>query len=330
MRMKRWSEALIAALLLTALGACGSRAQDLVPWRQGVVRPKADAGFWWMAAEGGFARRQGLDLRMAAFDSDVDMVKALRAGEIDSFEGSPINPMIATSMGGDLKIIGCTWPKLTFSFFAQRGIASLADLTGKTIGISAPGALPDLVTRAMLGRVAIEPQQVRFVSIGGEAERARAIAMRSIDAAVAGSELAARTGLGLKMLARANDILPSFVRACVTTRGDVWRKRPEDLEGLLAAASSGYAHALADRAETVALGRRVAKLDPNDRTVEAAYDEVVANRSLSPTLEIDTGKLQWLRDFLAEDGRIDQEFEPGTMTDSAMRLRALARAKAAQ
>ena len=120
------------------------------------------------------------------------------------------------------------------------------------------------------------------------------------------------------------------MRACAITRGDVWRKRPEDLERLLAATSNGYAHALADREGTVALSRRVAKLDPNDRTVETAYDEVVANRSLSPTLEIDMGKLQWLRDLLAEDGRIDQEFEPGTMTDSAMRLRALARAKAAQ
>src|SRR5947209_3910858 len=107
--MRQWSTMLIAAWLLAPGGDLSLRAQDLTPWRQGVVRPKADAGFWWMAAEGGFARRQGLDLRMVAFDSDLDLVKALRAGEIDSFEGSPINPMIATSMGGDLKIIGCTW-----------------------------------------------------------------------------------------------------------------------------------------------------------------------------------------------------------------------------
>ncbi|HEY7301867.1 MAG TPA: ABC transporter substrate-binding protein [Xanthobacteraceae bacterium] len=328
--MRRWSAVLIAAWLLTPAADNSLRAQDLVPWRQGVVRPRADAGFWWMAAEGGFAKSQNLNLRMVPFDTDLELVKALRAGEIDSFEGSPINPMIATSMGGDLKIIGCTWPKLTFSFFAQRGIASLADLAGKTVGTSPAGALPDLVARAMLGRVAIEPQDVNFVAVGGEAERVRALAGRSIDAAVAGTELAVRADVDLRMLARANDILPSFVRACVITRGDVWRKRPEDLERLLAATSNGYAHALANRGETLALTRRIAKLPPGDPTAEAAYEEVVANRSLSPSLEIDIGKLQWLRDFLAEDGRIDQDFEPGTMTDSAMRVRSLARAKAAQ
>jgi NitT/TauT family transport system substrate-binding protein len=330
MRMRRWRAVLIAAWLLAPAADNGLHAQNPVPWRQGLVRPKADAGFWWMAAEGGFAKQQALDLRLVPFDSDVEMVKALRSGEIESFEGSPINAMIATSVGGDLKIIACTWPKLTFSFFAQRGIASLAELTGKTIGISAPGALPDLVTRAMLGRVAIEPQDVKFASVGGEAERVRALATRRIDAAVAGSELAARSDLTLKMLARANDILPSFVRACIITRGDVWRKRPEGLERLLAAISNGYAHALANRGETLALTRRIAKLGSGDPTPEAAYEDVVANRSVSPSLEVDIGKLQWLRDFLAEDGRIDQDFEPGTMTDSAMRVRALARAKGRQ
>ena len=55
---------------------------------------------------------------------------------------------------------------------------------------------------------------------------------------------------------------------------------------------------------------------------------MIANHSLSPNLEIDISKLLWLRDFLAEDRRIEQDFEPGTMIDNAIRERALARAKA--
>ncbi len=326
--MKRWGRALLVAWLVSLAGDVCVRAQDLVSWRQGTVRPKADAGFWWTAAEGGFARRQGLDMRMVLFDSDVDMVKALRAGDIDAFEGSPINPMIATSQGGDLKIIGCTWPKLTYSFFSHRGIPSLGDLSGKTIGISAPGSLPDLVARAMLGRIAIEPRNVKFVVAGSEAERVRAIAARTIDAAVASTDIAARTELGLKALARANDILPSFVRACIVTRGDVWRKRSDDLVNLLAAIINGYEHALTHRTETLALARRIARLPVGDLTPEASFEEVVGNHSLSPTMAIDISKLLWLRDFLADDGRIEQDFEPGTMIDNSIRERALVRAKA--
>src|SRR3954447_7888865 len=88
---RRLSAAAAFALLLAVDGA---PAQELMPWRQGVVAPKGDAGFWWMTAEGGFARQQGLDLRMRAFDSDIAMVDALRGGELDAFEGSPTTPMI--------------------------------------------------------------------------------------------------------------------------------------------------------------------------------------------------------------------------------------------
>jgi len=235
--------------------------------------------------------------------------------------------MIATSKGGDLKLLGCGWPKLTFSFFARPDIGALADLKGKRIGISEPGALPDLVARAMLNRVAIEPQEVTFVGAGSETERVRAVSARTIDATIATTDFGARTDLKLKGLARANDILPSFVRACTVTRGDVWRKRADDLVRLVAADMNGYDHALTHRAETVALTRRIAKLPANDPTPEASFDDVTQTRALSTAFEIDPSKLLWLRDSLAEDGRIDQDFEPETMVDKSIRERALARIK---
>jgi NitT/TauT family transport system substrate-binding protein len=303
------------------------RAQGLVPWRHGVMAPNGDAGFRWMTAEGGFAARQGFGLRMVAFDNEALMFKALMAGEIETLEGSPSGAMIATSKGGDLKFIGCSWPKLGYSFFAHQRIGSLSDLRGKTIGISAPGALPDLVTRAMLGRVAIEAKDVKFVELGNDPERVRAVAARTADATVAASDFGSHTELGLKNLSQANDILPSFVSDCIVTRGDLWRKRFDDLVGLLTATMNAYDHALTHRADTVALARRVARLPATDPIPAANFDEVVKNRSISPTLELDITKLLWLRDFLADEGLIDAEFEPGTMIDRSARERALARVK---
>jgi hypothetical protein len=96
---------------------------------------------------------------------------------------------------------------------------------------------------------------------------------------------------------------------------------------LLAATMSGYDYALAHRAETVALARRIAHLPPSDPTPEANFNEVTRNRSVSPTLEIDISKLLWLRDLLADSGRIDPDFEPGTMIDRGIREQALARLK---
>jgi NitT/TauT family transport system substrate-binding protein len=235
--------------------------------------------------------------------------------------------MIATSKGGDLKILGCSWPKLGLSFFSHQGIGSLSDLRGKTIGISSPGALPELVARAMLGRVAIEIRDVKFVQLGNDAERVGAVASRKVDATVAASDFAAHPELGLKNLSHANDILPSFVSDCIVTRGDLWRKRFDDLVGLLTATMNGYDHALTHKAETVALARRIAKLPAADPMPAVNFDEVSKNRAISSSLELDITKLLWLRDFLADEGLIVSDFEPGTMIDRSARERALARAK---
>src|ERR1700730_15202069 len=147
--MKRLAAALLLGLLPFADGQPAS-AQPLTPWRHGAVQPKGDAGFWYMAAEGGFAKQQGLDMKLLALNSDVLLLKALIAGELDTFEAGPSSPMIASSKGADLKILGCPWPKLTSSFFSRNDVRSVADLKGRTVGISAPGSLPDLVARTML------------------------------------------------------------------------------------------------------------------------------------------------------------------------------------
>ena len=81
------------------------------------------------------------------------------------------------------------------------------------------------------------------------------------------------------------------------------------------------------RASERALARRIGKLPATDPMPAASFDEVVKNHMISPTLELDITKLLWLRDFLAEEGFIEPEFEPGTMIDRSARERALARIK---
>jgi NitT/TauT family transport system substrate-binding protein len=323
--MQRLAVLLCLGLLLVVHGGHVVLAQALTPWRHGAVQPKGDAGFWYMAAEGGFAKAQGLDMKMLALNSDVLLLKALIAGELDTFEAGPTSPMIAASKGADVKILGCSWPKLTYSFFSRSELRSVADLKGRTVGISAPGSLPDLVARTMLRKSNVDPEQVNFVVAGSDAERIRGIVGRTIDAAISTSDFGARPELGLKTLARANEVLPQFVRTCVITRGDVIRNRPDALVRLTAAIMNGYGYAVTHRAEVVALARRIASLPPNDPTPEANFAEVIEQKEVSPTLEIEMAKFIWLRDLLAADDRLDPKADPASMIDASIRARALQR-----
>ena len=298
-------------------------AEDL--WRHGTLVPKGDAGFIYMAAEGGFAKAESLDLKMHAFQNDTLMMKALIAGELDTYEGSPISPLIAGSKGADVKILGCTWPRLTYSLFSHDGIGAIGDLKGKKVGISAPGSLPDLVARALLKQAGISPSEVSFVAAGSDPERVRALTAKTIDAAISTSDFASRPELRLKTLAVASEALPKFMRQCVITRGDLVRSRRTQLVAFVAAEMKAYAFAFAHHDEVIALARRIAGLPPGDPVAEMSYREVVEQRAASPAIEIDLDKLRWLRDLLAGDGRMAAKFDPAALTYSSIREAALDR-----
>ena len=236
---------MVCALVAVAslLAATPAHADDL--WRHGTLVPKGDAGFIYMAAEGGFAKAQGLDLKMQAFQNDTLMMKALIAGELDSYEGSPISPLIAGSKGADVKILGCTWPKLTYSLFSHDGIGSVADLSGKKFGISAPGSLPDLVARAMLKQAGVAPSEVSFVAAGSDPERVRALMAKTIDAAISTSDFAARPGAqaqDARGRRRGAAAVPAPMHR--SRRGDLIRTKRDQLVAFVAAEMNAYAFAL--------------------------------------------------------------------------------------
>src|SRR5262249_337605 len=95
---------LVAATLLAA----PLRAQDLKPWRQAMIIPKADAGFFLMAAKRGFAEREGLKIDVLEVKDDPIGMKALLSGEVDSYEGV-YGAIAAAARGADVKLLGCDW-----------------------------------------------------------------------------------------------------------------------------------------------------------------------------------------------------------------------------
>ena len=80
-----------------------------------------------------------------------------------------------------------------------------------------------------------------------------------------------------------------------------------------------------NRAATVALARKVAGLPDDDPTPEATFEEAVSHRALSPSLEIAPAKFAWLRDLLAQDGKLPADYDAGRLIDTSIRAGALAR-----
>src|SRR5215471_4151923 len=212
-KARRWSLALLAMMALVIAPAS---AEEMTLWRHGIVEAKSDAGIVFMGSKGGFAEKQGLNIEIQQFKGDTLALKALLAGELDSYEGNPGSPMVAASRGADIKLIGCYWPGLTYAIYSKVGIKSPAELKGKTFAISAPGALPDLVARAVLAQNNVAATDVKFTVMGSDADRFKAVTAGIVDAAAASSgfaPLAEKTGV--KMLVHAIEAVPNYVRFCI-------------------------------------------------------------------------------------------------------------------
>ena len=138
-------------------------------WKHAIIDPKSDAGFQVMAVRGAFAYKQGIDIQLPHMQNDVIMLRALLAGELDSYEGGAATAILAGSRNADVKIVGCQWQTVVHSVFARAELKGPADMKGATMAISAPNATPDMVGKAV-------PVLTSFVTKSGGADVGKLLA----------------------------------------------------------------------------------------------------------------------------------------------------------
>jgi len=324
-KARRWSLALLAMMALVIAPAS---AEEMTLWRHGIVEAKSDAGIVFMGSKGGFAEKQGLNIEIQQFKGDTLALKALLAGELDSYEGNPGSPMVAASRGADIKLIGCYWPGLTYAIYSKVGIKSPAELKGKTFAISAPGALPDLVARAVLAQNNVAAGDVKFTIMGSDADRFKALTAGIVDAAAASSGFAPEAEkAGVKMLVHAIDAVPNYVRFCIYSTGKTLAVRKDDAARFLAAEMAGFRHALANRDQTLALTREITLAKPDNPLPAFTYDEMKRLSALDPDMPIPMNKLAWMRDLLVTTGNLTKPIDLDAFVDGDVRTKALKIAK---
>jgi len=277
-----------------------------------------------MAADKGFDKKNGIRIEITALKGDALLTKALLAGELDSYEGNPGGPMIAANKGADIRVLGCNWPGLPYSLYTRNDVKSLADLKGKAIAVSDPGALPDLFARAALQSGGLDPNKdVTYVRAGSDSDRVKALAAGVVAAAPSSNEFEPKAKeLGLKLLVRAKDVTPNYVRSCIITTAKVLSTKRRAAVGFIAAEMEGHRYALDHESENIALAQKITNAKPGDPNAKQIVDEVKAEKLVDPELNLDPKKFTYLRDLLADGGLIPKTFDPSVMLDPSVRIEA--------
>jgi NitT/TauT family transport system substrate-binding protein len=316
--------ALAAALVAASPAAAQAQAPKL--WKHGIIAPKADAGFLLMAAKRGFAELEGLKLELLEVKDDQIALKALLAGELDSYEGGAQGAIAAGVRGADVKMLGCHWVVIPHGIMVRAGIATIDDLKGKSIAVSSPGSFPDMLARAALTRFKIDPGAVRLAAVGGDRDRYTALLGGVVDAAVVSNEyLPLPSSRSLKMLVEGKDALPNFVRICIFSTGKVLSARREDAIRYLTAQSKALRYALSHRDETIKLTVEATDAKPDDPRPAFVFDDAVKTQAIAPELPLPMDRLAWIQQQLLALGQIPKAGDLAKLVDSEPRAAALQR-----
>ena len=318
--------ALAAAVLVAAVAVAPAGAQSAKPWRHGIIAPKSDAGFLLMAARRGFAEREDLRLELLEVKDDQIGLKALLAGELESYEGGVQGAIAADVRGADVKIIGCHWPLVPHGLMVKAGVGTIQDLKGKSIAVSSPGSFPDMFARVALAKFNLSVSDVMLASVGGDRDRYTALVGGVVDAAVVSNEyLPLPSSKNFKMLLSGSDAGPDFLRICMFSTARTLAARHDDAVRYLTAQSKALRYALSHRDETLALAREAEDIKPDDPRPAFVFDDAVKTGAIAPDLPIPMDKLAWMQDQLVALGQIPKAGDLNKMVDTEIRAEAMKR-----
>jgi NitT/TauT family transport system substrate-binding protein len=178
-----------AAAALVFLGGCGSSS----PGRSTVRLAVGGAGQIvylpvTLARELGYYDQEGLNVEFQDYPGGAKALQSLMAGSADVVSGFYDHTIQMAAEGKPLRsfVVMLRYPGLALvvSPAASKRIAAVKDLSGATVGVTAPGSSTDLFLSYLLQRHGVPAQQVSVTGIGHNASAVAAMERGTVDAAV--------------------------------------------------------------------------------------------------------------------------------------------------
>ncbi len=229
--------AVCAALGLLAFG--GAQAKDLQKITLAHALPHLTPSFAIdssMPGYLGYWKSEGLDVDVITTPGAAAAIQLVISGKADAAVASPVAAMRAVQKGVDLKIVYTTLRGDIFGVAipAGKGMDSLDDLKGKTIGVSSFASSGANYTKSMLIRAGLKPSEFSLVEVGVGARAASALRSGQVqalglwDVAYKQMELA---GIKFEKIFK-DPRADTSIAGSIVVRGEDLQKRPQMLIGI--------------------------------------------------------------------------------------------------
>ncbi|MGE5306996.1 MAG: ABC transporter substrate-binding protein [Alphaproteobacteria bacterium] len=283
MTILRVTMGFIFIMSLCAYSHSSAQEKKLEQFRTGGGSASATQMALWLAKEGNFYERNGLDVEVISIPGSSLALQAMLSGELPIIQAGGAGPIQANLSGTDTVIIATIAKKFTWWIFSQPSIKRMEDLKGKIFGTTRFGTQSDLASRIALRRYGIDPDRdITMVQTGGPTETIAAIVAGKIHAAAVSppATLQAKK-LKLKELLDLSKLDVEYhVNGLVTTRRFI-KSHEDTVRRFLKAYVEGAVRGLKDKPFGMKTMAKYFRTDDRE-LLEETYELVIKNFNIPP------------------------------------------------
>ncbi len=194
-----------------------------------VLGDYALAGPVIIGTEKGFFKEAGVNVEFVPFRGGPDLLKAVLAGDILIGITGSTDILVFREAGAPVKMIASTTDGNHFTLNVAPGINTIADLKGKTIGVTRVGAATWIFARMLAKHQGWNPERdVKIVALGAMDAQLAAMARGETHAFVWGDGGAViEVGGKGKVLLRFDSVTPKWISQIAYTTEDAIRRQPD-------------------------------------------------------------------------------------------------------
>lgn len=289
----------VVFLLSLILHPYNASSQSYPPIYVGLVSITPSNGPVLAAADGGYFKKQGLDVKTLVMSGSSTALAAMLSGEVSfiTIAGSGlINSYLA---GRDAVMITGLINFAPYELIVAKGIQRIEDLKGKNVGIARFGGSADFLARWGLEKNGLKPgKDVVVLQTGGNPERLAAVSQGAIQATLLEQGFAYQAKkIGLHALLDYSTIGLDYQHAGIGTTKSYIEKHRDITERFLKALIEGTHRFKSDRAFALkVLERHLRGADPG--LIQAAYDYYAPKINTVPYVNLKG--LKFLLDTISE------------------------------
>ena len=269
---------IVPVLLLGFLGAQGWAQMTKVTL--GVEFVNARVTPLWLAEKEGFFKKQGIDLKALQISGGTQGAQALVSGQIDASYSAPAAFIPAIAAGAPMVEVMSITATMPYYLVGARGIKSVEDLKGKTVGSSGLGlSASRLAILVAFGRLGLDPvrDKITLVAAGAEPERIAGVASGAISGSVVAPEFRTKVEqLGVTVLADLRTMNIPWENDALATSRKFLQSNRDAVERMVKALLEGNAYILTPANRSQVLEILMSRLGlKTAQEATGAYDDLV-------------------------------------------------------